>query len=164
MPVGGGTPSLVTTLTGVSIALNGVGDLFIFNGSITKIPADGSATTTINVPGLVDPQAMVMDSNGAFYISDLGSNPEGDNGLAPNGFVLRVSATGVTTRLLNPEDWVGPSLMTADAQGNIYIEDEPQRLVFEMAAWTGNFTRSVVGPVLSGGDGAAPAKDRKSVV
>ena len=157
MPVGGGTPSLVTTLTGVSIALNGVGDLFIFNGSITKIPADGSATTTINVPGLVDPQAMVMDSNGAFYISDLGSNPEGDNGLPPNGFVLRVSATGVTTRVLNPEDWVGPSLMTADAQGNIYVGDEPQRLVFEMAAWTGNFTRSEVGPVLSGGDGAAPS-------
>jgi hypothetical protein len=57
VPVVGGTPALVTTETGSAIALNGAGDLFIFNApKITEIPADGSASTVINVPGLINPQ------------------------------------------------------------------------------------------------------------
>jgi sugar lactone lactonase YvrE len=158
VPVAGGTPTLVTTLTGVSLAVNGAGDVFLFNPpSITKIPADGSATTTIHVPGLINPQAMVMDTNGAFYISDLGPAPTyPDYSLA--GFVLRVSPTGVVSMLSPPGYWVTPGLMTADGQGNIYVADGAQRLVFEVAVWTGSFTTQLVtsGPVIGGSYGTDP--------
>ena len=39
VPIGGSTPTLVTPLKGISLALNGIGDLFLFNPpTITKIP------------------------------------------------------------------------------------------------------------------------------
>ncbi len=76
MYAAGGTPTLVTPKGGESFAVNGAGDLFLFNPpTITKVPADGSPDVTINVPGLKNPQAMVMDTNGAFYISDMGPTP-----------------------------------------------------------------------------------------
>jgi hypothetical protein len=144
--IGGSTPTLVTPLTGISIALNGAGDLFIFNPpTITKIPADGSASSVINVPGLHDPRAMVMDSNGAFYISN--ASPDYPN--LPPGFVLRVSPTGVVSRVLPASSkvtyWVNPTLMTANEQGNIYVLDGFLG-VLELAAWTGDFNRVAVGP------------------
>ena len=151
VPIGGSVPSLITPLTGISLALNGVGDLFLFNPpTITKIPADGSANTVMNIPGLNNPQAMAMDSNGAFYITNL-TNP--DN---PNGFVLRVSPTGVVSQVSPPGYWFGPTLMTADGQGDIYVLDGFQRFVFEVAAWTGNFTQVPVGPEVGGFLGTEP--------
>ena len=157
VPVAGGTPSLVTTLTGSSLALNGAGDLFIFNPPmITKIPADGGASTIIKVSGLINPQAMAMDSNGAFYISDLGPTP-GPPDYNLTGFVLRVSPTGVVSMLSPPGYWVTPGLMTADGQGNIYIADGAMRLVFEIAGWTGSYTQLVsTGPVIGGSYGTDP--------
>jgi sugar lactone lactonase YvrE len=156
--VAGGTPTLVTTQKGTSLALNGVGDLFIFNPpTIIKIPADGSASTVTHIPGLVNPQAMAMDSNGAMYISDLGPTPtEADPNLA--GFVLRVSPTGVVSMLSPPGYWMSPGLMTADGQGNIYVADEYQRGVFEVATWTGSFTTQLGTnfPTIGGDGGSDP--------
>jgi hypothetical protein len=51
---------------------------------------------------------------------------------------------------------VGPALMTANEQGDIYVEDAYQRLVFELAAWTGDFTQVEVGPFIGGLSGANP--------
>ena len=156
--VAGGTPMLVTTQRGTSLALNGVGDLFIFNPpTIIKIPADGSASTVTHIPGLVNPQAMAMDSNGAMYISDLGPTP---TELEPNlaGFVLRVSPTGVVSMLSPPGYWMSPGLITADGQGNIYVADEYQRGVFEVATWTGSFTTQLGTnfPTIGGDGGSDP--------
>jgi sugar lactone lactonase YvrE len=158
VPVAGGTPTLVTTQGGVSIALNGVGDLFLFNPpTITKIPADGSASTVINVSGLINPQAMAMDSNGAFYIIDLGPPASNTDEYGYAGFVVRVSPAGITSMLSPPGYWVAPSLMTSDGQGNIYVADGAQRLVFEVAAWTGNFTiLETSGPTIGGFYGTDP--------
>ena len=154
VPIGGSVPVLVTPLKGISIALNGVGDLFLFNSpTITKIPADGSASTVITVPGLYNPQAMAMDSNGAFYIDDQGPTPTPPYyNSAP--FVLRVSPTGVASRVLPPGYWSGPGLMTANEQGDIYVQDG--RYVFELAAWTGDFTQVQIGPFVGGLLGALP--------
>jgi hypothetical protein len=152
VPIGGITPTLVTPLKGISIALNGAGDLFLFKPpTITKIPADGSASTEIKVPGLINPQVMVMDSNGAFYIGDLGPVPGADE--FHSMFVLRVSPTGVTSKL---NLLVSPNLMTADEQGDIYVEDFDGRLLLEVAAWTGDFTSSFVGPEIGGFLGSLP--------
>ncbi len=152
VPIGGITPTLVTPLKGISIALNGAGDLFLFNPpTITKIPADGSASTEIKVPGLISPQEMVMDSNGAFYIGDFGPLPGADE--FHQAFVLRVSPTGVASRLNLS---VFPTLMTANEQGDIYVEDFDGKILYEVAAWTGDFTSFDVGPYMGGLLGANP--------
>lgn len=157
MAAGGGTPTLVTPQTGLSLAINGAGDLFLFSPpTITKIPADGSPNVVIHVPGLFNPQAMAMDSNGAFYISDLGPpQTYPDYNLA--GFVLRVSPTGVVSKILPPGYWVTPTFIAKDGQGNIFVADGAQRLVFEVAAWTGIYTQSVAtGLVIGGSYGTGP--------
>ena len=134
VPIGGSVPVLVTPLKGISIALNGVGDLFLFNPpTITKIPADGSANTVMNIPGASGATGMVMDSNGAFYLDPVSGPPINGN---PTSYVLRVSPTGATSRV---GLWLNPGLMTADDQGDIYVEDV--RTVVEMAGWTGDFTQ-----------------------
>jgi hypothetical protein len=134
VPIWGSVPTLVTPLKGISIALNGAGDLFLFNPpTITKIPADGSASTVMNIPGSSGTTGMVMDSNGAFYLDPVPGPPINDN---PTSSVLRVSPTGVTIRV---GIFQFPGLMTADNQGNIYVEDVS--LLFEMAPWTGDFTQ-----------------------
>ena len=155
VPIGGGVPTLVTPLKGISIALNGVGDLFLFNPpTITKIPADGSASTVIKVPGLYNPQAMAIDSNGAFYISDLGPTPTLPYyNSAP--FVLRISPTGVTSKVLPPGYRSGPIEMTANEQGDIYVAEASDQ-VYEMAAWKGDFTQISTGLYLGGLLGAEP--------
>jgi hypothetical protein len=147
VPIGGSTPTLVTPVKGISIALNGVGDLFIFNPpTITKIPADGSASTVINVPGLHRPQGMAMDSNGAFYIVDLGAADF-------SGFVLRVSSTGVVSKVVNTEygSWAYPNLITANDQGDIFVVDQSALTTLKMAAWTGDFNQVPIDPVLDEG-------------
>jgi hypothetical protein len=136
VPIGGGVPTLVTPLTGISIALNGAGDLFLFNPpTITKIPADGSASTVMNIPKSSAAKRMVMDSNGAFYLNPI-PRPPLVGGEVFGADVLRVSPTGVTSTV---GLWVYPALMTADDQGNIVVEDQVQ--VFEIAAWRGDFTQ-----------------------
>jgi NHL repeat len=157
VPVVGGTPSLVTTETGSAIALNGAGDLFIFNSpKITKIPADGSASTVINVPGLINPQSMAMDSNGAFYISDYG--PNNTTGLLDTAFVMRVSSTGVASKWWWPAGfWGAPGLMIADAIGDIYVEDNAYSIILEIPVWTGALQPiAQPGPELGGIEGANP--------
>ena len=149
MPVGGGTPTLVTTQTGISLALDGLGNLFLFNPpTITKIPADGSASTVMNIPGLNNPQAMVMDSNDVIYITNL-TNPED-----PHGFVLRVSSTGIVSRL--PGYWVGPSAMTIDGEGNIFIKDGYALLLYKIPAATGLYSKFDTGLNIDGPGGAFP--------
>ena len=157
VPVVGGAPTLVTTETGTAIALNGAGDLFIFSApKITKIPADGSASTVINVPGLVNPQSMAMDSNGAFYISDLGPAVTGPP-FNVTAFVMRVSSTGVASKWWPAGFWGAPGLMIADAIGNIYVEDNAYSLILEVPVWTGAYASTgTVGPELGGTEGAAP--------
>jgi NHL repeat len=139
MPVSGGTPTLVTTTTGL-FAVNGAGDLFFFDGSnITKLPAGGSGASVIHVAGLFSPQGIAMDSNGAFYISDLGpGNPNSDNFTAA-GFVMRVSSQGVSNVILPTGYVFGPTSIVADETGNIYVEDDTQQQIFKLAAWTGNY-------------------------
>ena len=105
---------------------------------ITKIPADGGVSTTINVPGLINPQAMAMDSNGAFYISDTGPTPTYGNGYAIWGFVLRVSPAGKTI-ILAASDYSVPGFTISDGQGNVYIADGGLEVVLEVAGWTGVF-------------------------
>jgi NHL repeat len=149
VPIGGITPTLVTPLKGISIALNGAGDLFLFNPpTITKIPADGSASTVMNIPESSGAKGMVMDSNGAFYLDPV-------PGPLVNGFVvlyvLRVSPTGVTSRVGIFQD---PGLITADDQGDIYVEDQAN--TFEIAAWTGDFTEITMGLYVGGLLGANP--------
>jgi hypothetical protein len=150
MPVGGGTPTLVTTQTGVSPVLNGAGDLFLLNPStITKVPADGSASTVMNIPELNNPQAMVMDSNGAIYISNL-TNPDD-----PHGFVLRVSPTGVVSKL--PGYWVGPTFMTTDGEGNIFVADGYALHTYKIQVDTGLYDQVDTGLQMDGSGGAFPA-------
>jgi hypothetical protein len=151
VPIGGSVPVLVTPLKGISIALNGVGDLFLFNPpTITKIPADGSASTVMNIPGASGATGMVMDSNGAFYVDPV-PGPLFENFYS--SYVLRVSPTGITSRV---GLWVDPGLMTADEQGDIYVEDQGERGVFELAAWMGDFTQNVSGLSVGGFLGAGP--------
>ncbi len=148
-PIGGGTPILVTPLTGISIALNGAGDLFLFKPpTITKVPADGSASTVMNIPGASGATGMVMDSNGAFYLDPVAGPLVND---FPVVYVLRVSQTGVTSR---PAYFLEPRLMTADDQGNIVVEDQAN--VFKMAAWTGDFTQITMGLYVGGFLGTEP--------
>jgi hypothetical protein len=147
VPIGGSAPTLVTPLKGISIVLNGAGDLFLFNPpTITKTPADGSASTVIDVPGLRRPQGMAMDSNGAFYIVDLGP-------VDFSGFVLRVSPTGVVSKVVNTEygSWAYPNLITANEQGDIFVVDQAQLTSLKMAAWTGDFDQVAIDPVLDEG-------------
>jgi sugar lactone lactonase YvrE len=151
VPIGGSVPTLVTPLTGISLALNGVGDLFLFNPpTITKIPADGSANTVMNIPGSSGATGMVMDSNGAFYVDPV-PGPLFENFYS--SYILRVSPTGATSR-------VGllqyPGLMTTDEQGDIYVVDQGGRNVFEIAAWTGDFTQLETGLLVNGYLGAEP--------
>jgi hypothetical protein len=149
VPIGGSVPTLVTPLKGISIALNGVGDLFLFNPpTITKIPADGSAKTVMNIPGSSGATGMVMDPNGAFYVDPVPGPPVNN---FFTSFVERVSSTGVMSAA---GLFQNPGLMTADNQGNIYVEDTA--LVFEMAAWTGDFTQFFNGPFIGGLLGANP--------
>jgi sugar lactone lactonase YvrE len=157
VPVVGGAPTLVTTETGSAIALNGAGDLFIFSApKITKIPADGSASTVINVPGLINPQSMAMDSNGAFYISDLGPAMTGPP-FNVTAFVMRVSSTGVASKWWPAGFWGAPGLMIADAIGNIYVEDNAYSVIVEVPVWTGALGAiGQPGPQLGGTEGAAP--------
>jgi len=156
VPVVGGTPALVTTETGSDIALNGAGDLFIFNSpKITKIPADGSASTVINVPGLINPQSMAMDSNGAFYISDFGPPQAPPDYIFGPGFVMRVSSTGVASKWWPANFWGQPGMMIADTIGDIYVADE--ELIYEVPVWTGAYASTgPVGPKLGGYEGSFP--------
>jgi sugar lactone lactonase YvrE len=150
MPVGGSTSTLITTQTGISLALNGVGDLFIFNPpAITKIPADGSASTAMNIPGVNNPQAMVMDSNGAIYVSNL-TDPGN-----PQGYLLKVSPTGIVSKL--PGYWLGPSSMTIDGQGNIYVTDGYQLHTYKIQVETGLYDQVDIGLNLDGPGGAYPS-------
>jgi sugar lactone lactonase YvrE len=151
VPIGGITPTLVTPLKGISIALNGANDLFLFNPpTITKIPADGSASTVMNIPRSSGATGMVMDSNGAFYLDPVpGPPPVGGEVFTAD--VLRVSPTGVTSTV---GLWLFPGLMTADDQGNIVVEDQDQVKV--MAAWTGDFTQIRRGLYIGGFLGANP--------
>jgi hypothetical protein len=156
LPVAGGTPTLITTLVGY-LAVNGVGDLFIYDGvSIHKIPADGSAASAVAVPEVVSPGGMAMDSNGAFYISDAGpGNPDSDS-YTPAGAIWRVSPTGYVTSLTRPSDQDVPMLITSDTQGNIFVEDWHWQQIFEIAAWTGDFTLGgSAGPTIGGLGGAS---------
>ena len=158
MYAAGGTPTLVTPKGGESFAVNGAGDLFLFNPpTITKVPADGSPDVTINVPGLKNPQAMVMDTNGAFYISDMGPTPTQPDYIVA-GFVVRVSPTGVATRIPStPGLWATPGLMATDRQGNIYVADDDRQLVFVIPASTGNFNQITSTNLTLGGlEGAGP--------
>ena len=98
---------------------------------------------------------MVMDSNGAFYISDHGCCYD-DYGETPPGFVLRVSPTGVVSKVSPPDYWVSPGLMTANEQGDIYVEDGNQRSVYELAAWTGDYTQIPFGTQVGGLLGTNP--------
>jgi sugar lactone lactonase YvrE len=149
VPIGGSVPTLVTPLKGISLALNGVGDLFLFNPpTITKIPADGSANTVMNISGASGATGMVMDSNGAFYVDPI-PGPLVENVFS--SYVVRVSPTGVMSKV---DLWQDPGLMTADDQGNIYVEDSP--FVFEVAAWTGDFTQLSTGLFVGGLLGADP--------
>jgi NHL repeat len=153
VPIGGSVPTLVTPLKGISIALNGVGDLFIFNPpTITKIPADGSASTVMNIPKSSAATGMVMDSNGAFYLDPI-LRPPPVGGEVFTADVLRVSPTGVTSTV---GLWVYPALMTADDQGNIVVEDQGGRGVFKLAAWTGDFTQVWTGLEVGGFSGTSP--------
>jgi sugar lactone lactonase YvrE len=158
VPVVGGTPALVTTETGSDIALNGAGDLFIFSApKITKIPADGSASTVINVPGLINPQSMAMDSNGAFYISDFGPPQVPPDYTIGPGFVMRVSSTGVASKWWPANFWGQPGMMIADTIGDIYVEDDEFHLIFVVPVWTGAYASTgTVGPELGGYEGSNP--------
>ncbi len=150
MPVGGGTPTLVTTQTGISLALDGLGDLFLFNPpTITKIPADGSASTVMNIPGLDNPQAMVMDANDVIYITNL-TDPGN-----PQGFVLRVSRTGVVSKL--PGYWVSPSAMTTDGEGNIYVLDGDALHTYKIQVEAGLYYQFDTGLQMDGSGGAFPS-------
>jgi sugar lactone lactonase YvrE len=152
VPAVGGTPTLVTSHS--AFAMNGVGDLFAFDPpTITKIPADGSPNVEIHVTGLVTPQGIAMDSNGAFYITDWGVNPEYNAA----GFVVRVSPTGVTTKTSPTGYWAFPSGASSDGQGNIYITDGGYRNIYKIAGWTGDYTQlPTSGPEISGSQGAGP--------
>jgi sugar lactone lactonase YvrE len=155
MPITGNTPTLVSPSQG-SLALNGAGDLFLLNPpSYTRIPADGSAPTTVTITGTVNPQSMVMDQNGAFYISDLGScNPETSD-CTPAGFVLRVSPTGIVTQLL-PDAWASPTDMTIDNNGTLYVEDADYQVIQTVQVVSGTYAASDAGPQISGAEGASP--------
>ena len=147
--IGGSVPTLVTPLKGISLALNGVGDLFLFNPpTITKIPADGSANTVMNIPGASGATGMVMDSNGAFYLDPV-AGPLVNN--FPVVYILRVSQTGVTSR---PAYFLEPRMMAADDQGNIFVEDLSN--MWKMAAWTDDFTQLDTGLFVGGYSGAEP--------
>jgi sugar lactone lactonase YvrE len=158
VPVVGATPTLVTTETGSDIALNGAGDLFIFSApKITKIPADGSASTVINVLGLINPQSMAMDSNGAFYISDLGPPQAPPDYILGPGFVMRVSSTGVASKWWPANFWGQPGMMIADTIGDIYVADDEFHLIYEVPVWTGAYASTgTVGPELGGIEGSNP--------
>jgi sugar lactone lactonase YvrE len=149
MPVGGGTPTLVTTQTGISLALDGLGDLFLLNPpTITKIPADGSASTVMDIPELDNPQAMVMDANDVIYITNLTNRDD------PHGFVLRVSPAGVVSKL--PGYWVGPSAMTIDGEDNIYVLDGYTPFVYKIQVGIGLYTQIDTGLESNGNGGAFP--------
>jgi hypothetical protein len=152
IPVGGGVPTLVTTTSAGLFAVNGAGDLFFFSAPlITKIPADGSAPSVINVPGLIAPFAIVMDPNGTFYITDEGAGFPNFGGFFPPGFVVRVSSTGAVSKL--PDYWISPSVMTIDGAGNLYILDPYQQILFEIQAGTGSYTQINLNTLYIGGDG-----------
>ena len=154
MPTGGGTPTLVSTMGGL-FAVNGAGDLFFFDGAnITKLPADGSATSVIHVTGLITPNSIVMDSNGAFYITDEGPY-DTEAAYYTLGSVWRVSPAGTSTSLFPPGTFTNPTLMTADKMGNIYIENGGGgSTIIKIAAWTGNYELlGAPGPFIGGYQG-----------
>jgi hypothetical protein len=91
---------------------------------------------------MVSPVGMVIDSNGALYITDQG-NPNNPF----NGFVLRLSSTGAVSRL--PDQWLSPSLIAADEEGDLYIEDPGQQAIFEVQAGKGLFHPVEVGPFVA---------------
>lgn len=155
MPVAGDVPTLIVPNMRGLFAVNGAGDLFVFNSpTVTKIPADGSANTVITIPGLINPQSIVMDYNGAMYVSDLGPAPTAlDENLA--GYVVRVSPTGIASKFL-PGTFIQPSLMTADNDGNIYVGDPAVRLVLRIQVGTGSLTVTDTGPTISGANGQYP--------
>jgi sugar lactone lactonase YvrE len=169
MPAGGGSPTRVNTgvatASPVSLVLNGAGDLFILNAptfsSITQfapqvieVPADGTAPRVLDVPGMVGPIAMAIDSNGALYITNNGppSTPEEEF----RGFVLRVSLAGLVSRLPGP--WLTPTLITADGEGDLYIEDYFGGTVLEVQTGKGLFNPVDVGPYVGGFNAPAPTQ------
>ena len=169
MSVGGGAPMRVNTgvptASPVSLVLNGAGDLFILNApnlsstnqfapEVIEVPADGSAPRILNVPGMVGPIDMAIDSNGALYITNNGPPPT--PAAEFTGFVLRVSSTGVVSRLQG--QWLTPELITADGEGDLYIEDYLGGTVSEVQTGKGLFDPVVVGPSVGGPNAPTPAQ------
>jgi len=154
IPVGGGQPTLVAAGFSGPFAINGAGDLFYASlpgpqGTITRVPADGSAPTTITVTGLANVAGIAMDYNGAFYIANIG--PDYSN---PSGYVIRVSPLGAESQVL-PGAWVFPYLMTADLSGNIWIADSYTQNSIEVQVGSGSDAISG-GPQISGLSGIFP--------
>ena len=154
-PIAGGNPVLLSTDTGL-LALNGAEDLFIFNGqTVTKVPADGSAPSVLSIPGLIKPQSITIDPNGALYITDLGPGDPNSDFFNPAGFVLRVSEFGEVSKVL-PGDWVQPTFTATDHEGNIFVEDGYQQNVYGLYTQNGLYTLSGPGPQIGGLLGALP--------
>ncbi|WP_158791868.1 hypothetical protein [Granulicella sp. L60] len=150
MPPSASVPTLVTPLCG-NLAVNGVGDLFLYSGTtITRVPADGSPNTVMNITGLINPQGWAMDENGAFYITDLGpGNPEGDNYNPNVAFLLRISSTGAESKIL-PGDFMFPSTVLSDGVGNIIVQDSGYEIFAVIKVGDGSYTFGSTGPTIGG--------------
>jgi hypothetical protein len=154
MPPSASVPTLVVPICG-DLAVNGVGDLFIYNGSatITKVPADGSPNTVINIPGLINPQGWAMDENGAFYVTDLGpGNPDSGDYNPNNAFLLRLSSSGAESKIL-PGGFMFPSTVLSDGVGNIIVQNSGYEIFVVIKVGDGSYTFGSTGPDIGGTEG-----------
>ena len=115
-------------------ALDASGDLFVADSTANKVweIAAGSSTPASVGTGLKAPQGVAVDGAGDLYIADTGNNriveiPVVSGALSSaNQTAIVGSATSIAGAALS-----GPTGLTVDAQGNLYIADTGNsRIVF----------------------------------
>ncbi len=121
-----GGPQCVVGVSGLcaqlGVAVDGAGDVFIssFNGEVVKVPADGSAQTTVYNPAGSNPIGLAVDAAGDLFIADFG--------LAK---VVEIPAGCTNTGCQIPvgTGWFRPEAVAVDAAGDVFVADEAPKVV-----------------------------------
>jgi sugar lactone lactonase YvrE len=157
---GDGGPASSAQLAGpAGLAIDATGNLYIadrVSGAIRKVAVNGTITTVAG--GFNNPWGIVVDAGGYLYAAESGNNVV--RKMAPNGTVTTVAGNGTAgysgdggqATLAQLSQPLGLAL---DADGNLYIADNGNNRVREVAAADGSIATVAILAQLAGPIGVA---------
>ena len=143
------TPSKITTTTGTlaGLAVDGAGDVFFSDSTLTHVNEFVAATSTVSTvgSGFSSPQGLAVDGAGNVFVADSGNSAVKE--------IVAVNGKIPTTPTINTvgSGFKNPTSVSADGAGNVFVADSGNNAVKEIVAVNGQVSStSTVNTVGSG--------------